>query len=77
MNAEINEINNRIHYLYNQLKINSNWIKLFGIYSNNEYLIVVLFGIKITFKIDEKIINKMVYLIPFKNLQKKIINKFY
>ena len=77
MNAEINEINNRIHYLYNQLKINSNWIKLFGIYSNNEYLIVVLFGIKITIKIDEKIINKMVYLIPFKNLQKKFINKFY
>lgn len=77
MDAEINDMNDRIYTLFNQLKINDNWIKLFGIYSNNEYLIIVFCGIRITFKINEKFINGMASLIPYKSLREKFISKFY
>lgn len=75
-----NEINNQINDLYNftfkKINEDKNWIKLFGIYNTKDYLIFYLFGIKITFKMDEKRINNLAWWIPIKKLRDKFRNKF-
>lgn len=68
MQLKLNELNTIIidlqyeHYkLRSKIKYNNNWIKLFGIYNTKDYLIFYLFGFKITLKINEKNINKLVW----------------
>lgn len=67
LQLKLNELNTIIidlqyeHYkLRSKIKYN-NWIKLFGIYNTKDYLIFYLFGFKITLKINEKNINKLVW----------------
>lgn len=47
LNDRINDLYNKIGELNNK---NIDKVKLFGIYKNKKYLIIILFGIKITFK---------------------------
>ncbi|MEI0549693.1 polysaccharide pyruvyl transferase family protein, partial [Brachyspira intermedia] len=69
VNQNINLIN-----MYRQLNcfinkepsISNNWIKLFGIYNDKNYIYIYIFGIKITIKNNEKNINKIVWWIPVK-----------
>lgn len=72
-NNEINDLKKNI----NEIKENKNWIKLFGIYNTNEYLIFYLFGIKITFKMNENRINNLAWWIPVRKLRDNFRNKFY
>ena len=75
-----NEINNEINDLYNftfkKINEDKNWIKLFGFYNTKDYLIFYLFGIKITFKMNEKRINNLAWWIPVRKLRDKFRNKF-
>ncbi|WP_052768096.1 methyltransferase domain-containing protein [Brachyspira hyodysenteriae] len=64
--------NNKI----NEILLNSNWFSLFGISNNMDHLRLTLFGIKLTFKINEKIINKMAWWIPIKSLRNNFRAKF-
>ena len=76
-----NNINNNLKELNDSLinKINEkqNWIKLFGIYNTKEYLIFYLFGIKISFKMNEEKVNKLAWWIPIKKWRDNFRNKFF
>lgn len=52
------------------------WFNLCGIYNTKNYLIIIIFGIKISFKMNKKRINKIAKYIPFKKLKNYFINKF-
>lgn len=62
--------------LIDQLKLNSNWLTIFGISNNSEYLRLTLFGIKFTFRINEDIINKLAWWIPVRKWRDNFRNKF-
>ena len=76
------DLQNNIYELNNNLRkeINekSNWIKLFGIYNTKDYLMFYLFGIKISFKMNEKRVNKLAWWIPIRkwrdNFRSKMLN---
>ena len=53
-----------------------NWIKLFGIYNTKEYLIFYLFGIKISFKMNEERVNKLAWWIPIRKWRDGFRDKF-
>lgn len=76
---KINDLQNKNLELYNfvknEINKNNNWIKLFGIYNNKQYLIFYLFGIKISFKMNEKRINKIAWWIPIRKLRDRFRNK--
>ena len=76
-----NNINNNLKELNDSLinKINEkqNWIKLFGIYNTKDYLIFYLFGIKISFKINEERVNKLAWWIPIRKWRDNFRNKFF
>ena len=67
-----------IHYLQNYIDGKQNWIKLFGIYNTKDYLMFYLFGIKISFKMNEKRVNKLAWCIPVRkwrdNFRSKMLN---
>ena len=69
----VNEYQNKI---INNETFKLNWNILFGIGINHNYLIVKFFGIKITFKVDEKIINKIAWWIPIKKWRDNFRDKF-
>lgn len=76
------DLQNNIYELNNNLRkeINekSNWIKLFGIYNTKDYLMFYLFGIKISFKMNENRVNKLAWWIPIRkwrdNFRSKMLN---
>ena len=76
-NNEIINLQNNIWKLNNDLNEKSNWIKLFGIYNTKEYLIFYLFGIKISFKINEERVNKLAWWIPIRKWRDNFRNKFF
>ena len=87
LNSDINIKNNTIDYLSNEiedLKLNVNWfsilsifgIQLFSISNNANYLRLTVLGIKLTFKVNEKSINKLAWWIPIRNLRDSFRNKF-
>lgn len=57
-------------------KLKSNWFTLFGISNNKEYIRIILFGIKLTLKINKSIISKISWWIPIKKLRENFRNKF-
>ena len=64
--------------LTNKINENNNWIKLFGIYNTKDYLIFYLFGIKISFRMNEERVNKLAWWIPVRkwrdNFRSKMLN---
>ena len=87
LNNKINNLyfnNSELHKLYNStldeiVKINEkqNWIKLFGIYNTKYYLIFYLFGIKISFKMNEEKVNKLAWWIPIRKWRENFKNKLF
>ena len=84
INLLINEntdLNNKINDLYSKnldkIDGHQNWIKLFGIYNTKEYLIFYLFGIKISFKMNEERVNKLAWWIPIRKWRDNFRNKFF
>ena len=87
MNNENLELKNKLDNLYfdnssirtSIIKINEkqNWIKLFGIYNTKDYLMFYLFGIKISFKMNENRVNKLAWWIPIRKLRDKFRIKFF
>ena len=73
------DLQNNIYELNNNLRkeINekSNWIKLFGIYNTKDYLMLYLFGIKISFKMNENRVNKLAWWIPIRKWRDNFRNK--
>lgn len=73
------DLQNNIYELNNNLRkeINekSNWIKLFGIYNTKDYLMFYLFGIKISFKMNENRVNKLAWWIPVRKWRDNFRNK--
>ena len=63
--------------LINKINEKQNWIKLFGIYNTKEYLIFYLFGIKISFKMNEERVNKLAWWIPVRKWRDNFRNKFF
>lgn len=57
-------------------KDKNNKFALFKIYKDNEYIRLIFFGIKITFKINEEKINKIAWWIPVRKWRDKFRNKF-
>ena len=69
--------NTELYKLYNSIFEKQNWIKLFGIYNTKEYLIFYLFGIKISFKMNEERVNKLAWWIPIRKWRDGFRNKFF
>ena len=86
LNNENLELKNKLDNLYfdnssirtSIIKINEkqNWIKLFGIYNTKDYLMFYLFGIKISFKMNENRVNKLAWWIPIRKWRDNFRNKF-
>ena len=88
-NSKINQYDNRISNIednfniiinnilnkYNDI-LSSNWIKLFGIYNDNSYIYIYLFGIRFKLKITDKYINKIAWWIPIKKWREDFREKF-
>ena len=74
------DLQNNIYELNNNLRkeINekSNWIKLFGIYNTKDYLMFYLFGIKISFKMNDNRVNKLAWWIPVRKWRDGFRDKF-
>ena len=86
-NNAIKYINNKNLLLYkniNKTKLNNNWFSLltilnfsvFSISNNIDYLRFTVLGIKLTFKVDEKSINKLAWWIPVKKWRDNFRYKF-
>ena len=76
---EIIYINKNKNEEINNMKLNSNWfnfLTLFAISNNEEYVRIILFGIKFTFRVNENIINKVAWWIPVKKWRESFRNKF-
>ena len=75
------DLQNNIYKLNNSLRneINErqNWIKLFGIYNTKKYLIFYFFGIKISFRMNEKRVNNLAWWIPIRKWRDNFRNKFF
>ena len=72
-------INKNIDENLNNIKLNSNWfnfLTLFAISNNDEYVRIILFGIKFTFRVNENIINKVAWWIPFNKWRESFRAKF-
>ena len=87
LNNDINIRNDTINYISKKnedLKLNINWfsilsifgIQLFSISNNANYLRLTILGIKLTFKVNEKSINKIAWWIPIKSLRNNFRAKF-
>ena len=61
--------------LRKEINEKSNWIKLFGIYNTKDYLMFYLFGIKISFKMNENRVNKLAWWIPIRKWRDNFRNK--
>lgn len=79
INNIINDYNEYKDILYNVKNIaynSNNWIKLFGIYNNTNYIYIYLFGIRFAIKVTNKSINKIAWWIPVKKWRENFRNKF-
>lgn len=63
-------------YDYDDVRLKGNWIKLFGIYSSNKVLQIVIFGIQINISIDYKKRRDLGRLIPIKKWRDRFREKF-
>ena len=59
-----------------EVKENINWIKLFGICNNKNYIYIYIFGIKGVIRATEKNINKIAWWIPVKKWREAFRDKF-
>ncbi|TXJ55897.1 glycosyltransferase family 8 protein [Brachyspira aalborgi] len=77
INQKLKELDDRINILenYNCKRYSENWIKLFGIYNTKDYLMFYLFGIKISFKMNENRVNKLAWWIPVRKWRDNFRNK--
>ena len=66
----------KIELLNKEIIYNSNLIKLFGIYNNQNSIFIYLFGIKFTIKVDMKSINKITWFIPIRKWRDNFRNRF-
>ena len=74
---KIIKLNNKINNLIvNNIDGKQNWIKLFGIYNTKDYLMFYLFGIKISFKMNEERVNKLAWWIPIRKWRDNFRSKF-
>ncbi|MEI0611467.1 methyltransferase domain-containing protein [Brachyspira pilosicoli] len=65
--------------LIEKMKIDINWfnfLTLFAISNNDEYVRIILFGIKFTFRVNENSINKIAWWIPVKKWRESFRAKF-
>ena len=76
LHNELVKINKEKSLLRKELSYNQNWIKLFGIYNDEHHIFVYFFGIKLTFKVNEKSINKIAWWIPIRKWRDNFKNKF-
>ncbi|MBT8718796.1 glycosyltransferase family 8 protein [Brachyspira hyodysenteriae] len=63
-------------YDYDDVRLKGNWIKLFGIYSSDKVLQIVIFGIQINISIDYKKRRDLGRLIPIKKWRDRFREKF-
>ncbi|CRF33641.1 lipopolysaccharide 1,2-glucosyltransferase [Brachyspira suanatina] len=63
-------------YDYDDVRLKGNWIKLFGIYSSNKVLQIVIFGIQINIKVDYVKRRDIGRLLPFKKWRDRFREKF-
>ena len=77
LNNKINDLYSKNFELYNQIDCRQNWVKLFGIYNTKEYLIFYFFGIKISFRMNEEIVNKLAWWIPIRKWRDNFRSKFF
>lgn len=63
-------------YDYDDVRLKGNWIKLFGIYSSDKVLQIVIFGIQINISIDYKKRRDLGRLIPIKKWRDIFREKF-
>lgn len=61
---------------FEEYKLKSSRFTLFGIANNREYIRLIFFGVKFTFKINEEKIKKISWWIPIKKLRDNFRNKF-
>lgn len=75
---KINEINEKLNILKTEAnkKYSENWIKLFGIYNNKEYIFIYIFFIKFSIKINDKNIKNISWWIPIRKWRDNFRNKF-
>uniref|UniRef100_UPI003F4C9662 glycosyltransferase family 2 protein n=1 Tax=Brachyspira catarrhinii TaxID=2528966 RepID=UPI003F4C9662 len=71
-----NILKNEINRLQKEIEYSKNWIRVFGIYNNDRYLFIYFLGIKLTFKLDKKIINYLSWWIPIRKWRDNFRNKF-
>ncbi|WP_297248242.1 glycosyltransferase family 8 protein [uncultured Brachyspira sp.] len=63
-------------YDYDDVRLKGNWIKLFGIYSSDKVLQIVIFGIQINISIDYIKRRDIGRLLPFKKWRDRFREKF-
>lgn len=63
-------------YDYDDVRLKGNWIKLFGIYSSDKVLQIVIFGIQINIRIDYVKRRDIGRLLPFKKWRDRFREKF-
>ncbi len=63
-------------YDYNDVRLKGNWIKLFGIYSSDKVLQIVVFGIQINIKIDYIKRRDIGRMFPLKKWRDRFREKF-
>ena len=84
LNSKIYKFNEDFNTLFNKQEIelnkvvnyNKNWIRIFGIYNNENYIFIYLFGIKLTIIVNEKNINRIAWWIPVKKWRDNFRSKF-
>lgn len=72
---EIQNLNKNI----NTMMLNINWfncLTLFSISNNKDYIRIIILGIKFTFRVNKKSINKIAWWIPVKKWREKFKFKF-
>ena len=67
------ELKNKLN---NKIEENKNWIRLFGIYNNKNYIYFYIFGIKGVIRATEKNINKIAWWIPVRKWREAFKDKF-
>ena len=75
---EVNDLKNKNNNLEseNNKRYSENWIKLFGIYNNREYIFIHIFFIKFSVRMTEKNIKNISWWIPVKKWRDNFRNKF-
>ncbi|MEI0611471.1 ATP-grasp fold amidoligase family protein [Brachyspira pilosicoli] len=74
-NEEIQNLKKNI----NAMSLNINWfncLTLFSISNNKEYIRIIIFGLKFTFRVNEKGVNKIAWWIPVKKWRNNFRDKF-